>query len=298
VNNRFNEVLAVPNEEIGSKRATFFVSHAWIHHLYHTHLTEWAGSYLGPLVEDLSISLNTAIPVLERVSEYSEVRQKELAKRLGSVQSRLRELTDLKTNLRSLPEMEFLVESTDEIWRERNPGFGMRRIELERKWLREKRDRLLLLADQLPGKTMDEKVASAETQHAELEQEQLALGKERESRRELSDLAYKLRKYSLGFPAEVIREVDLSLADEIEIRIVRSDMIFVIAETWSQYRSWLSYELERAVSYKKPIIAITLPGETIVPPRVQRLASACAEWSKQSVHKAIRKLGWVQGGST
>jgi hypothetical protein len=262
--------------------ASFFISHAWIHGAYYRELSRWLTEYCSPSAEDLSIPEDAALAMLGRKSEHSELRQQELADQIKSIQRRLTELNQLS----SLPNIEAQLRESDEIWIERNPSWGLRLVAFERRWLAQKRDRLLAFAQSLPASSINEQLAAAGRAKTQLENQVLALDKEKTSQRTAQDIIFKLQKFG-RLDSGALQSVQLSLADEIEARVARADLIFIIAETWSQYRGWLSYELERAVAFKKPIISVRMRNEETIPPRLTRLSSAVATWSRNSVYSSI-----------
>ena len=103
------------------------------------------------------------------------------------------------------------------------------------------------------------------------------------------------------FPVQVqaVGKIHASLVEEngnlpfaIANRILSSDIMLVIGETFAMYRKWVEFEFEIASYYGKQIPAIGLltPGSEKLPVEIMHRCAAVAHWVGKDIIACIQRL--------
>jgi hypothetical protein len=80
------------------------------------------------------------------------------------------------------------------------------------------------------------------------------------------------------------------LVRQLDERIRRADCLLVLAAMYVGHRGWIQSEIEAAMEFKKPIIAVRPRGQERVPEALRLVATGDpVGWNKGSVISAIRK---------
>lgn len=78
------------------------------------------------------------------------------------------------------------------------------------------------------------------------------------------------------------------IKEAIQRKIRPVNAVLVISGMYYNYRKWMKYEIDTAVSMKKPIIAIQPWGNSYVPTDIKNVADKIVGWNSQSIVNAIR----------
>lgn len=78
------------------------------------------------------------------------------------------------------------------------------------------------------------------------------------------------------------------IKEAIQRKIRPVNAVLVISGMYYNYREWMKYEIDTAVSMKKPIIAIQPWGNSTIPADINIVANKVVGWNSQSIVDAIR----------
>jgi hypothetical protein len=81
-----------------------------------------------------------------------------------------------------------------------------------------------------------------------------------------------------------------TLALEIYHRILRSDLVFIIAGTYDQYRGWMEFEFAVAADLGKPVVAILPPDQDTSPIELQYFVVKTIDWNKDEIRLMLLNL--------
>lgn len=94
-------------------------------------------------------------------------------------------------------------------------------------------------------------------------------------------------------PLKNLNETDVKTKSEITSAIERKikpvNAVVVISGMYANNREWMEKEIEIALKYNKPIIAVKPRGNTNVPTYIQNTSDIIVSWSTSSIVDAIRK---------
>ena len=76
---------------------------------------------------------------------------------------------------------------------------------------------------------------------------------------------------------------------QLDERIHESDCVLVLAAMYVAHRGWIQSEIEAALDFKKPIIAVKWRGQERVPGVLSQEAIAIVGWRTVSIISAIRE---------
>lgn len=102
---------------------------------------------------------------------------------------------------------------------------------------------------------------------------------------------FKFRNYSapptkpLILPPNATKEL---IRRNLENKIRPVNAFIILGGMYYNYHDWLQEELQQAVKYGKPIIAVYPRGNQVMPAEIQRYAKTCVHWNTQSIIDAIR----------
>lgn len=83
------------------------------------------------------------------------------------------------------------------------------------------------------------------------------------------------------------------LKQKLENRIALCSCIIVISGMYVSYSKWIDFEIDTAIKYGKPIIAIKPWGQQRIPEIISRYADEVVGWNSSSVIDAVRKHGLI-----
>ncbi|UFS63042.1 TIR domain-containing protein [Sulfurimonas sp. HSL-3221] len=84
---------------------------------------------------------------------------------------------------------------------------------------------------------------------------------------------------------------DKQLREAIDAKIKGTSCILILAGVYSTYSKWINKEIDIAVAYRKPIIAIEPWGAEKTSTIVKDNADVIVKWQSSSIAKAIRDWG-------
>lgn len=76
----------------------------------------------------------------------------------------------------------------------------------------------------------------------------------------------------------------------IDRKIQHVNAVIIISGMYYTNRYWMQYELDCAIKYKKPIIALKPYGNSVVPADILSKANAVVNWSTDSIVTVIRQV--------
>ena len=109
-----------------------------------------------------------------------------------------------------------------------------------------------------------------------------------------SALFFNYRNYSApkDNPLYNLDSTDVSTKREIEQAIQRKirpvNIVLVLSGMYYNYRHWMQYEIDTALSMNKPIIAIKPRGNLFIPSDISIAANTEVGWNSDSIVTAIR----------
>lgn len=81
----------------------------------------------------------------------------------------------------------------------------------------------------------------------------------------------------------------LEIKQAIDRKIASVNAVVIISGMYANNREWMEYEIDTAMRYRKPIIAVKPWGNTLMPTYIQSAADAVVGWNTSSVVDAIRQ---------
>lgn len=94
-------------------------------------------------------------------------------------------------------------------------------------------------------------------------------------------------------PLKNLDKTDVKTKSEITSAIERKikpvNAVIVISGMYANNREWMEKEIEIALEYNKPIIALKPWGNTNIPTYIQNVSDKIVSWSTSSIVEAIRK---------
>ncbi len=87
---------------------------------------------------------------------------------------------------------------------------------------------------------------------------------------------------------------DAQLRRAIRDQMTPCHVVLIVAGVYANYSKWISIEIDLAkkgFQLPKPIVAIRPRGNTLISRRVREAADEIANWSTESIVRAIRRLG-------
>ena len=87
---------------------------------------------------------------------------------------------------------------------------------------------------------------------------------------------------------------DAQLRRAIRDQMTPCHVVLILAGVYASYSKWINIEIDLAkegFQRPKPIIAIRPRGNTLISRRVREAADEIANWSTESIVRAIRRLG-------
>lgn len=79
------------------------------------------------------------------------------------------------------------------------------------------------------------------------------------------------------------------LTEALKAQIKPVNCVLIISGMYAAYSEWIQTEIDLALSYPKPIIAVRPWGQERVPTAVQNAAKTTVGWNTDSIVKAIRE---------
>lgn len=76
----------------------------------------------------------------------------------------------------------------------------------------------------------------------------------------------------------------------IKRRIQDSDVVIGLAGKYASYSEWMKWELDKAISLKKPILGVIPRGCQQISSVVEERADKMVKWNTESIVEAIREL--------
>jgi hypothetical protein len=103
---------------------------------------------------------------------------------------------------------------------------------------------------------------------------------------------FAYRNYSAPKDRPLISPLSLvtkkTLQDAIDRKIKPVNAVLILSGMYAAHREWMQFEIETAIKYKKPIIAIIPRGQQRIPKEVLSASITSVGWSTQSIIDAIR----------
>ena len=101
---------------------------------------------------------------------------------------------------------------------------------------------------------------------------------------------FKFRNYSVPEhdPLDANNETKLRKMLDSQIRPV--NVVIVLAGMYATHRNWIQYEIDQAVGYSKPILAVHPWGQERTPVNVSNVADEEVNWNTASIVGAIRRI--------
>ena len=87
---------------------------------------------------------------------------------------------------------------------------------------------------------------------------------------------------------------DAQLRRAIRDQMTPCHVVLILAGVYASYSKWINVEIDLAkegFQRPKPIVAIRPRGNTLISQRVREAADEIANWSTESIVRAIRRLG-------
>lgn len=84
---------------------------------------------------------------------------------------------------------------------------------------------------------------------------------------------------------DTIEELEEKLRNKVE----KCDVVIVLAGMYATYREWITKEIEMAVEYGKPIIAVKPWGQVNIPRIITDNADEIIGWNTDPIVAAIRR---------
>lgn len=81
----------------------------------------------------------------------------------------------------------------------------------------------------------------------------------------------------------------LEIKQAIDRKIAPVNAVIIISGMYANNREWMEYEIETAMRYRKPIIAVIPRGNTLMPAYIQHVSDTIVGWNTSSVVEAIRQ---------
>lgn len=85
------------------------------------------------------------------------------------------------------------------------------------------------------------------------------------------------------------RDLSKEIAEKLKNKIKAVNCVLVISGMYYSYKEWMQFEIDTAIEYNKPIIAIVPRGNTLVPVELQEMSKTQVGWNTDSIVSAIRK---------
>jgi hypothetical protein len=79
------------------------------------------------------------------------------------------------------------------------------------------------------------------------------------------------------------------ITSAIQRKIKPVNVVLVLSGMYANNRYWMEKEIETAIQFNKPIIAIKPRGNTLIPKFIQEKADIVVNWSTSSIVSAIRE---------
>ena len=79
------------------------------------------------------------------------------------------------------------------------------------------------------------------------------------------------------------------LQDKLRSRISLCSCVIILSGMYVSYSEWIDYEIDTALSFKKPIIGVKPWGQERVPTKVQENADIIVGWNSTSIVDAVRE---------
>lgn len=106
---------------------------------------------------------------------------------------------------------------------------------------------------------------------------------------------FAFRDYSVPQDDPIHRAAtDAQLRRAIRNQMAPCHVVLILAGVYASYSKWINIEIdlaEEGFQRPKPIIAIRPRGNTLISRRVRETADEIANWSTESIVRAIRRLG-------
>ena len=97
------------------------------------------------------------------------------------------------------------------------------------------------------------------------------------------------RNYSVPEHDPLGRQSDAQLRRALDRQISPVNCFIVIAGMYVNHRKWIQEELNIAVQYGKPVVAISPFGQQRIPAAVQTAANVVVGWRTESIVSAVRR---------
>ena len=94
--------------------------------------------------------------------------------------------------------------------------------------------------------------------------------------------------YSVPISKPLDTRTDAELRKKLRERIAASSCVIILAGMYAAYSKWIDYEINMAVEYKKPIIAVKPWGQERIPVKIQNNATEMIGWNSDSVVHTVR----------
>lgn len=106
----------------------------------------------------------------------------------------------------------------------------------------------------------------------------------------LKNRGYEFRDYSVPSSKPILFSTDKELEAAIEIKIMLSSVVIIMAGVYSSYSTWINKEIELAKKWGKPIIAVEPYGVERTSSVVKNAADKICSWNTLSIVNAINEL--------
>ena len=106
----------------------------------------------------------------------------------------------------------------------------------------------------------------------------------------LVNRGYEYRDYSVPSNKPILSDDDEELENAIELKIILSSVVIIMAGVYSTYSTWINKEIELAKKWDKPIIAVEPYGSQRTSSVVKNAADIICGWNTKSIVNAISEL--------
>lgn len=91
--------------------------------------------------------------------------------------------------------------------------------------------------------------------------------------------------YSKPLDAKSKNELQKKLRDRISL----CSCVVILSGMYVDYSEWIDFEIDTAISFKKPIIGVKPWGQERIPLKIQIFSDVMVGWNSESIVKAIRE---------
>ena len=106
----------------------------------------------------------------------------------------------------------------------------------------------------------------------------------------LQESSIDYNNYSVTHDNPIETRSDRVLREKITEQIKHASVVIILSGMYVSHSNWIQYEVDEAISFGKPILAIVPRGNERIPLSVSKNASKIVYWNKESVIGGIKSL--------